>query len=356
MFRSITAPIASLTLMVPFISRIFPLVKRELAIWEKYAQQYAGPELSSQALASIRDKKFHCLGGNIYSLYPGVDAPALVRLITALQTISDYLDNLCDRAGIIDEAAFRQLHLAMTDALDPASQIQDYYQHYPFRKDGGYLEKLVQTCQEEVARLPAYAIVKPYVLKLATLYSHLQIYKHLDPALREEKLRLWIEPQLLDYPQISVWEFAAATGSTLGIFSLCAAAAKPALQEREAQQIFTAYFPWICGLHILQDYLIDQAEDVAGGDLNFTTYYHNEQEMTDRLIYWLHKALEYAYSAPYPHFTATIVHGLPAMYLSDPKAAQPSQKAVTAAILKAASLQTRLLYQLCRLLRRIKSL
>jgi tetraprenyl-beta-curcumene synthase len=46
--------------------------------------------------------------------------------VVALQTISDYLDNLCDRRGS-PTGRFRQLHLAMTDALDPAGETHDYY-------------------------------------------------------------------------------------------------------------------------------------------------------------------------------------------------------------------------------------
>ena len=48
-------------------------------------------------------------------------------------------------------------------------------------------------------------------------------------------------------------------------------------EKNDAEQIRNGYFPYIQGLHILLDYLIDQEEDKVGGDLNFCFYYENEK-------------------------------------------------------------------------------
>lgn len=230
------ATVSGFSLLVRFVRKVFPLVNRELYHWQQYAAAHGIPELSSQALASIRTKKFHCQGGSVYSLYPGVSTAGFVRLVVALQTISDYLDNLCDRAGIADETAFRQLHLAMTDALDPARPLHDYYATYPYKDDGGYLSALVTACRAEVAKLPAYHLVKQEALRQAGLYSQLQTYKHLDrkPGTKAAKLDQALLPSC---PGITAWEFAAATGSTLGLFMFCAAAGNPQLTAREAAVI-----------------------------------------------------------------------------------------------------------------------
>ena len=148
------AVITSLSLISRFVLTAFPLVKNELNGWRINAAVCPDQELALQAVASITDKAFHCKGGSIYSLYPGTDQASLVRFITALQTISDYLDNLCDRAGVYDEAAFRQLHTAMTDALAPDRSITDYYACYPLQADGGYLVSLAAACREQVLLLP----------------------------------------------------------------------------------------------------------------------------------------------------------------------------------------------------------
>ena len=363
--------INSLTLIRTFVQTIFPQISRELDGWANYAETYAGPELKEQALSSIKHKKFHCQGGSIYSLYRGVHTVDFITLIVALQTISDYLDNLCDRAGIADEQAFRQLHQAMTDALDPEAIPQNYYAFYPFTDDGGYLTKLVTTCQQKIKGLPSYQLVKTDLLKLACLYSDLQTYKHLDVRIRKQKMTDWLDQHHDSYPQITQWELAAATGSTLGMFMLCAAASDKNLTATDAANISRAYFPWISGLHILLDYFIDIEEDKANGDLNFVAYYANEDQILSRLTLFTEQAFLQAQTLPQPLFHKTVVQGLLAMYLSDPKTNPPTKQglgvdlegevilhfgSIKKSLLKTAGWYTTFIYLLCRLLRFKKKL
>lgn len=352
MGSSLATTTLGLILLIRFVRKVFPLVDNTLACWQDYASTHGMRELSEQALASIRTKKFHCQGGSVYSLYKGVPTGDFVQLVVALQTISDYLDNLCDRAGIADEAAFRQLHLAMTDALDPDRPLNDYYAAYPYKDDGGYLQALVMTCRREITKLPAYQLVKLETLRQAGLYCELQTYKHLDSEVRQQKMLAWINVHLPSYPGITPWEFAAATGSTLGMFMLCAAAYNPNLTAKEAKQIGQAYFPWINGLHILLDYFIDEAEDQQGGDLNFVSYYANNQEMLARLTLFVHQARAQASSLPETAFARTVVDGLLAMYLSDPKTEPPAQCTIRDSLLRSAGWYPRFMYMLCRLLRK----
>lgn len=333
-----------------FIGKIFPYVKHELFLWQEKAR-HAEPFLAAQALASIKDKSFHCLGGAVYSLYTGKVSRSTVCFIVTLQTISDYLDNLCDRAGISDEKAFSQLHMAMTDALTPHKPQEDYYLYYPYKQDGGYLAALVSACQKEAAKLPRYSLIKKDVLGFARMYAKLQTYKHLTPGVREEKIKLWINSYLPIYPQLSTWEFAAATGSTLGIFVLFAAALSKTLKQDTASRIAETYFPWICALHILLDYYIDEAEDTLTNDLNFVSYY-TTQEVTQRLLFFLKESFIHIHKLPHSTFHYTVLCGLLAMYLSDPKANTTEKKSITLHILKAAGAYPRLLYILCKVLRK----
>lgn len=348
----VTNTAASLKLLASFVQKVFPLVNSELSVWQKYAINHGSRDLANQALASIHTKKFHCQGGSVYSLYKGVSTPDFVRFVVALQTISDYLDNLCDRAGIADEEAFRQLHQAMTDALDPDRPLHHYYAAYPYKDDGGYLDSLVTTCRQELAKMPSYHLVKPEVLRQAGLYSELQTYKHLGPKVREDKMLTWINGHLSNYPGITPWEFAAATGSTLGMFVLSAAAYNPDLTAEEVRQIAAAYFPWINGLHILLDYFIDEAEDRVNGDLNFVFYYTSPEEKRDRLKYFSHQARIQANTLPNAAFAQTVVNGLLAMYLSDPKTDPQPVRDIRDDLLQAAGLYPRLMYSFCRVLRK----
>lgn len=205
-------------LIYSFIRTVFPEVKSQLQDWEHRASHCPDQVLADQAIASIRHKEFHCLGGSIYALYPGVRTKEVIEFVVAYQTISDYLDNLVDALEIHDELAYGQLHLAMTEALDANAKCSDYYAYYPYHEDGGYLKALVQTCQRRVQDLPSYPTIKGSMLELAELYAMLQTTKHLQPSVREEKMLRWLNQLLSNYPGLSPWELAAATGSTLGIF------------------------------------------------------------------------------------------------------------------------------------------
>lgn len=342
-------------LLIPYVTRVFPRVEKELGQWKDFLRSCPGGELKKQALASMRHKRFHCQGGSFYALYNPGDLEALVPLIVALQTISDYLDNLCDRAAGKEEGedGFRRLHLALTHALDPPSSYPDYYSYYSLRGDGGYLKKLVQEANRGLSYLPSYPLVQEKCLELASLYIDLQVYKHLGHHIREELLRAWFKKYQQDYPGLQWWEFSAASGSTLGLFMLLAAARDRDLKRGEVEEITAVYFPWICGLHILLDYYIDQQEDRQHGDLNFVSYYRDREECQERLEFFLGNAQEKAWDLPRKGFHLLAIKGLLAMYLSDPKAQEGGLRGVSGKLIRYDGLPVIWLYRVCRLLRRL---
>ena len=345
-------PSNSVMLIYRYISNVFPIVKQELNHWKEKARQVPDARLSQQALESLRLKAFHCQGGSIYALYPGINSLETIRFIVAYQTMSDYLDNLVDSLEVQDEKAFSQLHLAMQEALNPEVVPSDYYLYYPYREDGGYLEQLVKTCQESINKLPSYKIVQEEAIKFAELYSHLQTYKHLAIGERESKMLSWINPYLSNDPRITAWEFAAATGSTLGIFCLYAVAFDPKLTLGQVKTISQAYFPWICGIHILLDYFIDLREDRETNQLNFVAYYHQTGMIYERLHLFVENSLKYAEQLQYPKFHQVVVKGLLAMYLSDEKSMDEDIQSIVKKLLQNHGIGVNLLYRLCCQLRR----
>ncbi|MCX7923760.1 MAG: tetraprenyl-beta-curcumene synthase family protein [Clostridia bacterium] len=338
-------------LIFEFVHKVFPEVSKELNRWSSICCTSEDKVLGKQALSSIRLKKFHAQGGSVYALYPGVDMESTIKFIVALQTISDYLDNLCDRAGVQSEAAFRQLHYSMLDAVDPERSINDYYFFYPFQRDNDYLRRLVEECRSQVSKIPSYNKVIEPIKKYIMMYSDLQTYKHLPHDIREKRMLEWSRSYLGQYPEISCWEFSAATGSTLGIFVLAAAAHDPYLTTEDVMCLEAAYFPWICGLHILLDYYIDSQEDMKEGDLNFTHYYDNLKQCEERLCLFIERSLENCMKLRYPKFHTTVVKGLLAMYLSDPKALFGLNRLASWNLIKNGAHGTTLYYRLCRLLR-----
>jgi len=301
---------------------ILPGVRKELDGWRQEAGAIPDPELRRQALASIATKEFHCQGGSVYAAANLAQRDVLIPLIVAFQTISDYLDNLCDRSTSMDEHDFRLLHQSMLDAVNPCAQVRDYYALREESDDGGYLVHLVRTCRSNILKLPGYPAAKPYIVDLVQLYTDLQVYKHIAPNRREQALVRWWEQHKHRTPHLRWNEFAAATGSTLGVFMLFLAASNPDLDNDSAEIIQRSYFPHVCGLHIMLDYLIDQAEDEVGGDLNFCSYYENKETMLKRIALIVEGARRDIKRLPASSFHRMIIEGLLALYLSDPKVSE----------------------------------
>lgn len=298
---------------------VFPEVTKELQHWREAANRMPDAELRKQAIDSMTSKEFHCKGGAVYAAANLPMRHILIPLIVAFQTISDYLDNLCDRSTSLDPDDFRLLHRSMLDAVDPEAPLADYYALRQEREDDGYLHKLVRKCQACVAQLPSYPVVRERVKELVGLYGDLQVYKHIRRDLREDELLAWWEKHRTRYPDLRWNEFAAATGSTLGVFYLFLAAADERLSAEQAEAICFAYFPHVCGLHILLDYLIDQEEDLAGGDLNFCSYYEDGETTANQIAEIARRARRDIVRLDHPRFHRMIIEGLLALYLSDPK-------------------------------------
>lgn len=339
-----TVPGNPFSLIFRLYKYILPDVNEELRRWQLKAEQMPNEELRTQAISSMTLKRFHCQGGAIYAAANLSERHVLIPLIVAFQTISDYLDNLCDRSTSLDEHDFRQLHQSMLDAVNPSAELQDYYQFREDKDDDGYLHQLVRTCQSCICLLPSYDVVKPLVEELVSYYCDLQVYKHIRHDQREQRLLDWWEPLQAHAPGYAWNEFAAATGSTLGVFMLFLAASRPGLTQQEAQDIRRAYFPSICALHIMLDYFIDQEEDKLGGDLNFCSYYENDDVMWSRLEYLAADAREAAATLPDSRFHLMIVEGLLALYLSDPKVKKQASVNLTAKKLMRNSPMSRLFF------------
>ncbi|BBH21447.1 hypothetical protein Back11_27920 [Paenibacillus baekrokdamisoli] len=312
-------PKSPVPLMIRVYKYVLPGVKAELNRLRVIAQRIPDKELRTQAIASMDSKEFHCQGGGVYAAANLRQRHILIPLIVSLQTISDYLDNLCDRSTSLDPDDFRLLHQSMLDAIEPESPLRDYYALRSERDDGGYLQELVSTCQICVKKLPSYNSVKPVVTELVRLYGDLQVNKHIVKESREPELLAWWENHRHKVPNLRWNEFAAATGSTLGMFLLFLFAAEEGVTEEDARIALDAYFPYVCGLHIMLDYLIDQEEDRIGGDLNFCNYYEDQTKLIERIGDMVEQARQDVLALPGWQFHRMVIEGLLALYLSDPK-------------------------------------
>ena len=102
----------------------------------------------------------------------------------------------------------------------------------------------------------------------------------------------------------------------------------------------------MCGLHILLDYLIDQEEDILGGDLNFCSYYESMEATVERIAFIVQEARSKILFLEHPRFHRMIIEGLLALYLSDPKVnGQQQVKKISKRLMKNSPL-TRLFFWL----------
>jgi tetraprenyl-beta-curcumene synthase len=312
-------PSHPISLMNQVYRNVMPNVHQELSKWKEKAEAIPDAELRKQALASIEHKTFHCEGGSILGLLAMDRKPQAVAFIVAYQTISDYLDNLCDRSTSLDPEDFALLHESMMNSLTVGAELKNYYALRKEQDDGGYLHDLVRTCQSVLAEMENYQHIKPYLLELCDYYCSLQIHKHVKVEERVKRLVSWFNQYKHTLPEMGWHEFSACSGSTLGIFCLVSYALRQDFEKEHAGIIRNGYFPYIQGLHILLDYFIDQDEDKAGGDLNFCFYYKSNEELMDRLNHFLLEADRHTEQLPDQKFHKLINRGLLGVYLSDDK-------------------------------------
>jgi len=315
----LSIPEHPISLMSRVYREILPTVHYYLDGWKKKAEEIPNPELRKQALASINTKAFHCEGGSILALLSHSHIEECIEFIVAYQTISDYLDNLCDRSTSFDPEDFRMLHQSMKDALSIHAELKNYYQFREDQDDGGYLKELVMTCQRMLSQLENYPVIAGYLMELCEYYCELQVHKHVIEEERVPRLVQWFEQYKSSLPDMRWYEFSACAGSTLGIFCLVAYAFQPSFNEAIAKKIKDGYFPYVQGLHILLDYFIDQEEDQLEGDLNFCSFYESTSEMMERLAHFVHEADKNLKGIPNENFHKLINRGLLGIYLSDDK-------------------------------------
>lgn len=317
-----TIPTQPISLMSKVYRKIFPEVHQELSYWKEKAAAIPNDELRKQALASIDSKTFHCQGGAILALLANHRWREAVRFIVAYQTISDYLDNLCDRSTSLDPMDFSALHESMKDALTLDADSKNYYRYRSDQDDGGYLAELSACCRDVLGKIDHYDKISSQIIGLCQYYCDLQIHKHVEVEERIPRLKQWFHSYEKDVPNMEWYEFSACSGSTLGIFCLLSYAMRDDFKETYAEKIRNGYFPYVQGLHILLDYFIDQEEDRIGGDLNFCFYYENKQTLFNRLKYFLQEADHHIKNLPDQKFHKLINRGLLGIYLSDGKVAR----------------------------------
>ncbi|MGL4335735.1 MAG: DUF2600 family protein [Turicibacter sp.] len=308
----------SFELLFNFYKTYQPVTKQRLKEFKNHAHTIPDSFLKKEALKSINGKTFHCYGASFYAnLVQPEQVTSFLTFVTAYQTISDYLDNLIDQTTIINETNFLRLHQCMIDIFKLTPKLPNYYQYQVQQNDDGYLNHLVRQSQAVLKTIPQYEKYSSEFLRLAYLYIDLQVFKHLKVSQRELKLQAWHETNKHLAPDLSWYEFGAASGSTLGIFSLLAYAMNQTQYQVKPLEVYHSFFPSIQLLHIMLDYFIDLEEDITDKELNFFAYYESVDDGVSQLVEQYKQANISATKLPNRLFHHTINDGLFALYLAE---------------------------------------
>jgi tetraprenyl-beta-curcumene synthase len=259
------------------------LSSREIAGWRARATSIADEQLRGYALASLREKRDLACGAAFFWTLPARRRTALLRLLVAYQTLWDFLDTVSEGIACDGDASARQMHLALVEALTPGAPVSDYYRMHPGADDGGYLRALVEACQLECSRLPAYSRVQAHVLAGVARCSVQAINHDRVPARRELALRRWAARELPSERSMSWFETTAAASAFMP-HVLLALASEPDCTDEDVARAHAAYFPWMSLAIVMLDSFVDRVDDLARGDHNYFAYYRDEQVAVTRLI------------------------------------------------------------------------
>ena len=301
-----------------FLLRVVPEAKRALRVIRQRARTIPDPLLRREALASIEMKSYHVAGAAVLATFlPQASMRKYVNIVAPLESLYDYLDNLCDRHPAVAPKAFPILHQAIADACDPAAPLRDYYASGPTGDDGGYLRALVTEVQAQLRSIPGVEALVPFAREAASLYARMQSTVHGEAEGRIRACRSWFEERRLEYPQLRWNEFVAATGSQFQVYAPLFALLDSGPASVEPS--YRAYFPSVAAIHVLLDSFIDRAEDREHDDLNLVDRADDVSEIGTRFA-----ALADDAEAKITHLGNPRAHGftlriMALFYLSHPK-------------------------------------
>jgi tetraprenyl-beta-curcumene synthase len=303
---------------------VFPLVGREIRHWHERAEEIPDPGLRRLALLTQRTERGNLEGAAAFAvLVPRLQRGRVVRAVVAFQAAYDYIDTLAEQPSSDPIANGRQLHLALLSALEPERAHPDYYEHHCGNRDNGYIKNLIDTCRLAFRALPSHAAVAEAALRSA---RRMVAYQSLNHQAGETRRALagWACGLTPPGTGLRWWETAAGAASSLTVFALIAAAARPSLHVSDAAATEHAYFPWIGALHVLLDSLIDRSEDIQSAQHCLMDHYASAEDAANRLGLIAGRAMRAAEMLPRGVQHATILAAMVSFYLSAPGPTTPA--------------------------------
>lgn len=315
---------------------VFPDVAPEARRWRSHARLIPDPLLRRLALGTHDDERLSMEGAAAFAIMaPRRHRLTVVRAIIAFQTVYEYVDTLAEQPCRDPVANGHRLHLALLAALDPHRRHVDYYEYGSSGHDCQYIRSMIDTCRHACSSLPSYGAVGEAILKAGERIVTYQSLAHGRPGSDHQTLARWSDGLTPAGSGLRWWETASSAASSLGIYALIAAASRPTLPREQVSSIEDAYFPWIGGLHLLLDSLVDRVEDQDSGHHNLVEHYASSEEAASRLGAIASRSLQAARTAPQGIQHAMILAAMASFYLSMPEIATPGTQMVAGRVLDA---------------------
>jgi tetraprenyl-beta-curcumene synthase len=303
-----------------YLSRVVPLVRRELKRWRDVAESIPDPVLRGHALAALEQKALNVEATAVFAtLAPRRTRPTAIRAMVALQVAIDYLDTLGEQHS---------------------------------SGDAEYLDRLFGSYRESARTLPSQGVVSTHLDRAIARCGEGQRYTHAAEHGDRAALETWGR-ELNALPIYRWWEVAAGASSSVAAHALIAAAADPRTTAAEAELIDAAYFPSIGALTVLLDDLIDRDEDAVAGAHNYMGYYPSGEDAANRLELITQMARGAIAELRHPDRHAAILAGVAGFYLSAGEAKTPYARPIGERLLRSAGPAVRPIVAVMRLRRRM---
>jgi tetraprenyl-beta-curcumene synthase len=236
------------------------------------------------------------------------------------------------RAAVVRAIVALQVEIDLRDELEESGE----------GTGDGRLDQLAARWRQEVAALPAHETVRSRLDGAIERCQQGQLQTHRAAREGSTALRVWAEG-LGASSEYRWWEVAAGASSSVAAHALIAAAADPATTTEDTAAIDAAYNPPIGALTVLLDDLVDLAEDHAGGEHTYISYYEGPSEMAGRLSWIAARSDELTIPLPCSGRHRAILAGVAAFYLSAQEAKTDFARPVRARLLSSMGRGTSLL-------------
>jgi tetraprenyl-beta-curcumene synthase len=258
---------------------VFPILRGEVARLAVSAGRIPDIGLRHDALAALR-KRSNLEGAAAFAAsVPASRRAVVVRACVSFQAAYDYLDVVAERPHADPVANALALNTALVEALRLPVGAPEVYALHGAADDGGYLAGVLEGCRCALADLPSWPICAPAARRAAARAARFQTLNCAPARVGWQAMARCAAGLCPPDSGLAWWEGAAATGSTLDVHALIAAAASPGLTSGEVGAIECAYFPWIGALHSLLDQLVDVGEDERAGLANLTSCYEDPEQL-----------------------------------------------------------------------------